>query len=209
MSADTVTADIFLIELEYREQDFGAVRAALARLIVNLPVQKHEAEAFALLAKPVITVYLQNAGKLAKSAVAAAAAKLAPLAADTIEVCGLKLIATHAGAAAGQSADYHYVVRTDVERGAEAELERWYDEEHMPMLAAVPGTVRARRLRSLDAKPRFYACYDLVSPGVLESAEWLRARQTPWSQQVRPTFRNTRRVISKRLPLFGTGVNPA
>lgn len=77
------------------------------------------------------------------------------------------------------------------------------------MLAALPGTVRARRLLSLDAKPRFYACYDLVSPAVLDSAEWLRARQTPWSQQVRPTFRNTRRVMSKRLRLFAADIRQA
>lgn len=208
MSADTGAADFFLMALQCREQHLGALSATLAGLCGSLQVAEDDVEAFAGLVQPMVTCYLRRTGGLSGADVAAAAGTLAAMAADAVDVCSLQLVASHAGAAAGQSARYHYVVRTDVEAGGEAELERWYDLEHMPMLAAVPGTVRARRLLSLDASPRFYACYDLVSPKVLDSAEWLRVRQTSWSRQVRPTFRNTSRVMSKRLLLFPASVDP-
>lgn len=208
MSADTGAPDFFLITLKYREKHLGSLSATLAGLFGSLQVAEEEVEAFAGLLQPIVTCYLQNTGEVSRADVAAAAGTLVPMAADAVDVCSLQQVACHAGAAAGQSARYHYVVRTDVEAGGEAELERWYDLEHMPMLAAVPGTVRARRLLSLDASPRFYACYDLVSPEVLDSAEWLRVRQTSWSRQVRPTFRNTSRVMSKRLLLYPANVDP-
>ncbi|MCK9876723.1 hypothetical protein MXD61_09130 [Frankia sp. AgPm24] len=36
---------------------------------------------------------------------------------------------------------------------AEAEYNRWYDEEHIPDVLKVPGIVSARRLRARDAGP--------------------------------------------------------
>lgn len=73
----------------------------------------------------------------------------------------------------------------------------------MPKLAAVPGVAMAQRLVSLDAGPKYYACYDLVSPDTLKSAPWLAARGTDWSERVRPTFRHTRRIVSRRLLELG------
>lgn len=99
------------------------------------------------------------------------------------------------GASAGQPAPYHYVVATDVEAGWDDELNAWYQQEHMPGLAAVPGNVGCARLRSLDGAPRYHACYDLVSPEVLQRPEWLAVRHTEWSSRVRPHFRNTLRIM--------------
>lgn len=103
-------------------------------------------------------------------------------------------------ASAGQTASYHYVVETDVAPGREDDFNAWYDQEHLPGLAAVPGTVRAARYVDADATalPRYYACYDLLSPATLESTPWLAVRATPWSARVRPTFRNTRRTMFAR-----------
>jgi hypothetical protein len=114
----------------------------------------------------------------------------------------LRLVRTLAppAASAGEVAPYHYVVETDVEPGKEDDFNAWYDQEHLPGLAAVPGTVRAARYVDADAtaSPRSYACYDLLSPATLESAPWLAVRGTPWSARVRPTFRNTRRTMFVR-----------
>ena len=116
---------------------------------------------------------------------------------EPVEISRLKRLQIHSGASSMSSARFRYVVRTDVLAGYEAELERWYDEEHMAALAAVPGTVRAQRLISLDQGPRYYACYDLVSEEVLQSPEWSAARGTNWSNRIRPFFRNTRRIVSR------------
>ena len=42
---------------------------------------------------------------------------------------------------------FRYVVETDVAPEAEADLNDWYDHEHLAGLAAVPGTVQAWRYR--------------------------------------------------------------
>lgn len=107
----------------------------------------------------------------------------------------LSLIQDLAGAAHGRPAPIHYVVNTDVTPGWEEELENWYDREHLAGLAAVPGTVRARRLRNLDAGPAYYACYDIERPDVVGSPEWMTVRGTDWSSRVRPQFRDPRRLM--------------
>jgi hypothetical protein len=99
-----------------------------------------------------------------------------------------------AGASAGRVATHHYVVETDVLPELENELNAWYAQEHLPGLAAVPGTVRAARYIDLAGSPRYYACYDLAGPEALGSPAWLAVRATPWSSRVRPAFRNTRRT---------------
>jgi len=103
------------------------------------------------------------------------------------------------GISAGSAAPYHYVVETDVEPEWEAEFNRWYDIEHMPGLAAVPGNVHCARLRSIDAPPRYRAYYELESPQVLERREWLAIRHTAWAERVRPHFHNTRRTMFRTL----------
>lgn len=98
-------------------------------------------------------------------------------------------------------APYHYVVETDVATGCESELQSWYETEHLPGLASVPGCLRARRLvRSpvTDGLPLHVACYELLAPDVTESSPWLAVRHTDWSSRVRPMFRNTRRTLFVR-----------
>jgi hypothetical protein len=102
------------------------------------------------------------------------------------------------GASAGQSAPYHYVVATDVLPEAEAELNAWYDTEHLPGLAGVAGTVSAMRHCS-NGSPRYYASYDLACLEAFGSPAWLAVRATPWSARVRPNFRHTRRTMYRRI----------
>ncbi|MGH8819326.1 MAG: hypothetical protein ACREX5_22205 [Achromobacter pestifer] len=103
------------------------------------------------------------------------------------------------GASAGQSAPWHYIVETDVLPEAEADLNAWYDQEHLPGLASVPGTVRAMRYECRDQAPRYLACYDLHTRETFGSPPWLAVRATDWSSRVRPSFRNTRRTMFKKI----------
>ena len=105
-----------------------------------------------------------------------------------------------AGQAAGQPAPWFYVVETDIKPGAEADFDRWYEEEHLPGLAAVPGTVRARRYLAREGSPRYYACYDLASRETFGSPAWLAVRATDWSSRVRPNFINTKRTMFRLVP---------
>jgi hypothetical protein len=103
-----------------------------------------------------------------------------------------------AGAAAGRDAPWFYVVETDVLPEHEADFNAWYEQEHLPGLAAVPGTVSASRLRDPLGHPRYHACYELASHEAFNSPAWLAVRGTPWSSRVRPSFRNTRRTMFQR-----------
>ena len=113
-------------------------------------------------------------------------------------VLPLELLLDLKGASTGETARYHYVVETGVDSDHERDFNAWYDSEHLRGLAAVPGCVRARRLRALEkvGERAFYvACYDLVSDQALTSEAWLAVRRTPWSDRVRPTFRDTTRTV--------------
>ena len=106
-----------------------------------------------------------------------------------------------AGASAQARPHFHYVVEMDPEDGWRDELQSWYDTEHMPGLAAVPGSIRATRLLNHDHGPLSLACYDLVSTETLGSPPWLAVRASDWSSRVRPHFTNTRRTMFRILGL--------
>ncbi|HEY3178056.1 MAG TPA: hypothetical protein VGL25_04175 [Casimicrobiaceae bacterium] len=119
-----------------------------------------------------------------------------------LTVLPLQLLVDLEGASAGKPAPFHYVVEAGVDAEHESEFNGWYDSEHLPGLAAVPGCVRARRLRVLDTpdgRSIYLACYELVSPGALTSDAWLAVRRTPWSDRVRPTFRDTKRTVFRTM----------
>ena len=84
---------------------------------------------------------------------------------------------------------------------AEDDFNAWYDEEHLPALIAVPGTLSARRYRSAvegaDVR-RYVAIYHLETPDVTRSDAWKTAVDTPWSARVRPHFQDHLRILTKR-----------
>lgn len=112
----------------------------------------------------------------------------------------LSLLVELPGASWSQAARYHYVVETDIPSHAESEFNDWYEQEHLPGLANVEGTVCAYRFKRLSGGPRYLACYDLVTPDAMTSAAWLAVRGTSWSSRMRPLFQNTRRTLYVRSP---------
>jgi hypothetical protein len=81
---------------------------------------------------------------------------------------------------------------------AEAEFNEWYDKEHIPALAAVPGVLCARRFRATSANRRYVALYHLVSPDVQATPAWKSAADTEWTRRMRPHFRDHLRVVCAR-----------
>jgi len=80
----------------------------------------------------------------------------------------------------------------------EAEFNQWYDKEHIPALAAVPGVLCARRFRGTSGNRKYVALYHLASPDVVESAEWKQARQSEWTSRLQPHFRDHLRLVLRR-----------
>src|SRR5262252_6171126 len=85
----------------------------------------------------------------------------------------------------------------------EHEFNEWYNTEHIPALAAVPGTLCARRYRGSGAAQRYVAIYHLASPDVPDSTPWKKAANTPWTERMRPHFRDHLRVVSRRYTRAG------
>jgi hypothetical protein len=80
----------------------------------------------------------------------------------------------------------------------EAEFNEWYDKEHIPALAAVPGVLTARRFRGSSGNRKYVALYHLATPEVQESAEWKQARQSDWTSRLQPHFRDHLRLVLRR-----------
>ena len=90
------------------------------------------------------------------------------------------------------------LIAMNVEPAAEAEFNEWYDTEHIPALAAVPGVLSARRYRGTGAKQRYVALYHLTTPEIVHSSEWRAAANTPWTERMRPHFRDHLRFEAAR-----------
>ena len=78
----------------------------------------------------------------------------------------------------------------------EAEFNEWYDKEHIPALAAVPGVLCTRRFRGRSGTRKYVPLYHLTSPTVVETSEWKQARQSEWTTRLTPHFRDHLRLVT-------------
>jgi hypothetical protein len=100
------------------------------------------------------------------------------------------------GEEASPPAPYLLMVCLETDDEHDAELNRWYDEEHLAALQSVPGCHSARRYRGTDIAegfPKNLAIYELDSPDVRTSAAWKTAADTPWTLKMRTYFLPNRR----------------
>jgi hypothetical protein len=80
----------------------------------------------------------------------------------------------------------------------EADFNRWYDEEHIPALSTVPGTLLARRFHATDtSRQRHLALYHLESPDVVKTQAWAKAVETPWTKRIRPFMQDRLRIVCR------------
>ena len=91
-----------------------------------------------------------------------------------------------------------FVIGMNVAPEHDHEFNEWYNTEHIPALGAVPGVVRARRYRGAGGTQRYVALYHLETPDVVRSEAWRRAADTPWTQKLRPHFRDMLRFDCRR-----------
>ncbi len=80
----------------------------------------------------------------------------------------------------------------------ESEFNEWYNTEHIPALGSVPGTLSARRYRGTGATQLYAALYHLATPDVVSSAAWKTAANTPWTEKMRPHFRDLLRFACRK-----------
>ncbi len=80
----------------------------------------------------------------------------------------------------------------------ESEFNEWYDHEHVPALAAVPGVLSARRFRDPKGTHRYLALYHLAAADVPNGDAWKKAAASPWTDKLRPHFRDHLRMLCRR-----------
>ena len=102
-------------------------------------------------------------------------------------ICSFEAEQTLPGRLAGPSnAGSLLLAAMNVEPEFESEFNAWYDEEHIPYLAAVPGTLCARRFKTVVGTQKYLAIYHLESPAVFTSEAFKTAVETPWTHRLRP-----------------------
>ncbi|MGE4111712.1 MAG: hypothetical protein AB7E73_13515 [Burkholderiales bacterium] len=98
-------------------------------------------------------------------------------------------------------APWMYIVHTDIPDHIVDEYNAWYDSEHLPRCAGIPGVLRARRYMAAGnapgntGGPKYLTAYEMTGPDVWESPAALQARKTPWTEKMRSLFSNTRRAL--------------
>jgi hypothetical protein len=80
----------------------------------------------------------------------------------------------------------------------ETAFNAWYDTEHIPALARVPGVLSARRFRAAAGGPKYVALYHLASHDVVSGADWKGASEsTPMPDHIRPQISDRLRLVCR------------
>ncbi len=182
--------------------DAPASRAALKSLAAAFGAER--ARAFAALDASETCVFLDLQRPQSDHAGFAAALTqaLRPHAGAGLKAMALNSVLSIPGASAQEPARLLYVVEITAAEANMPAVSEWYQEEHMPGLAAVPGCVHATRFLTHGREPVSVACYDIADPGIRETAAWNAVRGTPWTQRVRPHFLNLTRNMYAPIPDF-------
>lgn len=91
------------------------------------------------------------------------------------------------------------VVRVDVRPEDEEELNRWYEEEHIPDRLAVPGILSASRYRSVEHRGRYLALYDTGDPALPLSDAYMSKGPTEWGTRVMQRWVDLDRSVWERI----------
>ncbi len=80
------------------------------------------------------------------------------------------------------------VVVVEVGEADADDLNRWYDEEHIPEKLATPGFRSARRYRDTTDPGRFMAVYELDDVDLVTSPGYMAQAMSPWTEAVMATW---------------------
>ena len=94
-----------------------------------------------------------------------------------------------------------FVVMMDVDEDKEADFNRVYDEEHIPIILKVPGVHSAARFKtSTEGAPKYVAIYEVEDASIPESEAFTKASDTgDWAPKIRPFTKNRSRIIYERI----------
>ena len=90
----------------------------------------------------------------------------------------------------------------------ENEFLRWHMSEHIPERLSIPGFIRARRYRAVNAYPDFFNLYEVDAPEILTSTSYIDRLNNPsdWTKKIVPFFKNTSRILCRVIESKGSGI---
>ena len=96
---------------------------------------------------------------------------------------------------------YVFWVMMDIEPHREALFNDLYDNEHLPLLLKLPGSVNAVRYRTSDpGEPRYLCAYEVENTTLPMSKLWNDTSDIGrWKPEVRPYTYNKRYIVSERI----------
>jgi len=94
------------------------------------------------------------------------------------------------------------LVMIDIDPEHEEEFNHWYWNEHFPERMACKGFLTGKRYLAREGGPRYLAMYELESPEVLSSEEYLEIfPPSLWTQSINAKIKNVvRNVYIEILP---------
>jgi len=91
------------------------------------------------------------------------------------------------------------IVRIDVVPEMEEEFNRWYDQEHIANLLAVPGVIWAKRGINAGKGPKYIAVYEHENIDVQHTEAYRKAVETEWTRRLRPHLLKMEREVYELL----------
>ena len=94
-----------------------------------------------------------------------------------------------------------FLLYADIPAEHEDEFNKWYNEEHIPELLAVPGILDAARYVAVKGGPKYLAAYELENVDVMQSNAFKNRPRTPWGERVSPSVigQNVTRVVGEQI----------
>ena len=91
-----------------------------------------------------------------------------------------------------------FAVSMSVPDAVVPDMEAYYEQEHIPLLLAVPGWRRARRfVLSSGTGPKYLSLHEIESPAAFDDPGYKAAISTPWRNRIMET------AIGKEKRVFG------
>lgn len=95
-----------------------------------------------------------------------------------------------------------------IARGRDADFVEWHVREHMRERVGLPGFISGRRYTAIEAHPAYFNFYEVETPAVLLSPEYLARLNdpTPWTRDVVADFTDTARTVCRVAETTGCGI---
>src|SRR6202521_3276120 len=95
----------------------------------------------------------------------------------------------------------------EIDTKHEADVNRWYDRDHLIERVAIDGFLEARRYVAHQGSPKYLCLYSTATFGVLDSPEYRTALMNPtdWSKKTLARFKNMIRAVARITVSRGAG----